>query len=93
MDVLWREQAACRSLGADLFHDGDRVDEALALCSGCSVVAECRSYAGKFPPARGSVWGGRVMGRVGRRSDREHAERTDPAVVWAEVQRLAGLAA
>ena len=43
----WREQAACKGLDPGLFHSGrgESSKEALAVCAGCLVVAECLHYA------------------------------------------------
>lgn len=39
------DRAACRSTDPDLFFDGTRTLEALAVCAVCPVMAECRQWA------------------------------------------------
>jgi hypothetical protein len=37
----WEALAACRGKDPELFHDGDRSKEAIAVCVACPVWAEC----------------------------------------------------
>lgn len=41
----WREHAACTDLDVDVFFDADREAEALAVCEGCPVRADCLDAA------------------------------------------------
>ncbi|SDN55142.1 WhiB family transcriptional regulator [Allokutzneria albata] len=43
MNREWRDTAACRDLGSELFFDNARTDEAKAVCSTCPVLAACRT--------------------------------------------------
>jgi len=38
---IWRVRAACLGM-SDLMFDQDRVEDALDVCRGCDVIAECR---------------------------------------------------
>lgn len=60
----WREHAACRDLDTNLFFpsgDGpgsaERIEQAKAVCAGCSVRSECLSFALTTRQDSG-VWGG-----------------------------------
>ena len=60
----WREHAACRDLDTNLFFppgDGpgstERIEQAKAVCAGCSVRTECLSFALSTRQDSG-VWGG-----------------------------------
>lgn len=62
----WSEFAACRGMGADLFHPerGGNGNAAKQVCAGCQVREECLDDAMKtgFP----GVWGG-LSGRERKR--------------------------
>lgn len=53
----WREQAACADADPDAFFDADREAEALAVCEGCPVRADCLDAALTMHLDYG-VWGG-----------------------------------
>ncbi|MGH9166806.1 MAG: WhiB family transcriptional regulator [Acidimicrobiia bacterium] len=58
----WREAAACRDLGSDLFFPlsddaAEQVEEAKAVCAGCSVREDCLAYALATGQWAG-IWGG-----------------------------------
>lgn len=60
----WREHSACRDLDTNLFFppgDGpgsaERIEQAKAVCAGCSVRSECLSFALSTRQDSG-VWGG-----------------------------------
>ncbi len=55
----WAAYASCRSADPDLFFpatDGD-VREAMRICSGCPVQAECADWALEMQLGYG-IWGG-----------------------------------
>lgn len=69
----WHRQAACRGMGADLFHpvvetgrptreNVARIKEAKAVCARCPVAAECLAEVAKLAPradlATGAIRGG-----------------------------------
>lgn len=85
-DPTWREQAACRGMGPDLFF-GDRSDAALKVCAGCEVRKQCSMAAAVNRETEG-VWGGKrrhePRPRVEKVSDDEVADR-----VLALFQKLA----
>jgi WhiB family redox-sensing transcriptional regulator len=57
----WHEQAACRGVGADVFHGGrgQGYEEARGICAGCDVTPECLAYAlNNEDRNRHGVWGG-----------------------------------
>jgi len=55
----WMVFAACRGADPDLFFDGDDHDPrpALAICSTCTVRAECLDFAFEARLTEG-IWGG-----------------------------------
>lgn len=55
----WQELAACHGLDTALFFpgQGESVDEARAVCSGCVVRSECAAYA-LDSGQRFGIWGG-----------------------------------
>jgi WhiB family redox-sensing transcriptional regulator len=55
----WTEHANCRGVAADLFFParGDSVEEAKAVCRGCTVRAQCLEYA-LVNVEKYGVWGG-----------------------------------
>lgn len=55
----WRAQGRCRSAPLSLFFPerGDDTRQAKAICAGCPVVEQCRSYGLAYPELRG-IWGG-----------------------------------
>lgn len=55
-DPFWREKANCRDANPRIFFDADRYAEALTVCNGCPIQAECLSERHGAP----GVWGGRV---------------------------------
>jgi WhiB family redox-sensing transcriptional regulator len=70
----WRDHAACRGKGADLFFTergaNSRIAEAQALCASCPVQAECHDYAVEAGERFG-VWGGSGATRLKvRRAER-----------------------
>jgi hypothetical protein len=67
----WRERAACRGVGAAVFHSSATKDRerALSFCARCTVVAECDALARQHTPAHLSVYGGRVVGRASWRTN------------------------
>lgn len=53
----WREEAACRGLGPEVFFDSDRWPDAREVCRRCPVWDACRDHAvGTNEPA--GIWGG-----------------------------------
>ena len=61
--MTWRTNAACRGADPDLFFpdrgDNAAVAQALAVCAGCTVRAECLEEALSRPELLG-VWGGKT---------------------------------
>lgn len=55
----WADDAACIEHPLVNFHPGrgERTAPALAVCRGCLVIAECRSYALEHDLEHG-IWGG-----------------------------------
>ena len=62
----WQLQGACREVGPDIFFSPDgergpaktaRENQAKAICSGCPVLAQCRSHALSAGETYGT-WGG-----------------------------------
>lgn len=85
-DPTWRQRAACRGMGPDLFY-ADSSGAALEVCARCPVKAKCAMTAAVNQEHNG-VWGG-------KRRDRSRplkTEQTDDEIaeaVLALVQRLA----
>lgn len=68
----WARLGRCRTAPVSLFFptQGDDVEQAKALCRGCPVLADCRSFALTYPSLQG-VWAAL--------SERErHAQRQGP---------------
>lgn len=73
----WTERAACKGMGPSLFVAGEgtvagraATAEALKVCGGCAVTAECLDYAKRIK-ARYGVWGGMTVVDIkGRRRSR-----------------------
>jgi len=78
MDRSWRELAACRGMGPDLFFGNDPAD-ALAVCARCPVTLEC-AQAGAGEEI--GVWGGRQLGgrKVVRRRNQRAAATADAEI-------------
>lgn len=59
-DGGWRERAACRGLGPDLFFTerGTATKDAKAVCEGCPVREDCLEFALDTVQLFG-VWGGK----------------------------------
>jgi WhiB family redox-sensing transcriptional regulator len=55
----WRHEAACIGMDPDIFFPAESASDAQAkaICAGCTVRAECLSYALEFRMDAG-VWGG-----------------------------------
>lgn len=73
----WREDAACRGQGPDLWFAPDRVSEAKAVCATCPVIVDCDQERRSMPTSsRGEtdrgIWAG--LTDVERRRQ-ERAER------------------
>jgi WhiB family transcriptional regulator, redox-sensing transcriptional regulator len=76
----WRERAACRGMGPDLFYADNRgherdcapiVRQAQAICARCPVRDECHAYALALPAnQRVGIWGGVSIAQEVRRSRR-----------------------
>ncbi len=78
--VAWMDDGACRDEDPDLFFPlsskSDQTDEAISVCHGCGVQAECLLYALRLPVQYG-VWGGhteRQRIRMLRKARRTHVE-------------------
>lgn len=59
----WRERAACRGMGPDLFfpaNDEGPLSTAAGkqVCAGCQVRAECLGEANTTPVEQYGIWGG-----------------------------------
>lgn len=56
----WHRRAACRTAAsADFFSTGAAaIERARAVCSGCPVLTECRSWALAQGPDLHGTWGG-----------------------------------
>lgn len=54
----WQERAVCVEKDPEMFFDPARYDEALTVCAGCPVRAQCREFGKGLGPG---VWGGRVQ--------------------------------
>jgi hypothetical protein len=63
------DAAACRNADPDIFFDGDRSKEAIAICIGCPVWAEC-TLANVDEPW--GVWGCSERSRVRMRKLRRN---------------------
>jgi len=59
-DHSWRDRAACRGMGPDLFFPerGELTDEAKAVCQGCPVSHACFIFAVQSGEHHG-IWGGK----------------------------------
>lgn len=55
----WAELARCRTAPTTLFFPvvGNDAEQAKAICAGCPVLHECRTFALSYPGLHG-VWGG-----------------------------------
>lgn len=69
----WRDRAACRTLGPDVFFTprggNAEFQEAVAICAGCEVRQACLDYA-LANRIRTGVWGGysaRARAAIARR--------------------------
>lgn len=53
----WSRKSRCRSAPTSVFFptQGDDVQQAKAICRGCPVLVECRTYALTYPSLQG-VW-------------------------------------
>jgi WhiB family transcriptional regulator, redox-sensing transcriptional regulator len=58
----WHRRAACRGMGPAMFFPGKghMPTQAIAVCSVCTVVVECRAAVGVDPETPG-VWGGTTV--------------------------------
>lgn len=58
IDFSWTERAACKDQSVDWFFATSREEpvDALVLCAGCAVRAECLAYALEHESI--GVWGG-----------------------------------
>lgn len=67
IEVMWKDKAACKDVGVELFFSYDDLDqrEALEYCNNCDVREECLLYA-LDRNERYGIWGG--MGERERRS-------------------------
>lgn len=56
----WLEQAACESIGGDLFFSTTQADinAAKTVCAGCPSRSQCREYALTADINMDGVWGG-----------------------------------
>ena len=61
----WLERAACRGMPVDLFFEAP-VEEAVAVCRSCEVIAACDAVARGTRTEYG-VWGGQDRERSGKR--------------------------
>ncbi len=59
--MKWQDDAACRGADPDLFHpergENDKARAAKSVCAGCTVTAECLSFA-LANGERSGIWGG-----------------------------------
>ena len=53
----WQADAACRDMDPELFYESEHEAAAKAVCAGCVVIGECRSYAIDRGEPHG-IWGG-----------------------------------
>ena len=81
MDVNWQQYAACADSNPDIFFDPERYAEALLVCRGCPVKAQCREL-GK---GQEGVWGG--YAKRGGRPRIEDASLLKPHGTDAAYQR------
>ncbi|MBF8187654.1 WhiB family transcriptional regulator [Nonomuraea sp. K274] len=60
-EISWLRRGACRSSDPDLFFplapSPSQEASAKAVCAGCQVIEECRSYALRAGESEG-IWGG-----------------------------------
>lgn len=58
-NIGWREEALCRTIGAELWFSDkkEEVTEAMRLCESCPVRRTCESWAVRTGQTYG-VWGG-----------------------------------
>lgn len=62
--MSWRERAACIGLDHLFFVDrGNDGREAMAICRGCEVRAQCLSYALTADRPLLGIWGGTTFAR------------------------------
>lgn len=59
--MTWQERAACAAPWVDPVWFTDDVEQAIVVCQGCPVRAECWAYAVRARE-QGAVWGGRWRG-------------------------------
>lgn len=58
-NLSWQEHANCTEVAdPDMFFDPGRYSQALTVCAGCPVKAQCREYGKSMG---GGVWGGEVF--------------------------------
>ena len=60
----WMDDAACRGVDPDLFHNRYQVGEAKEVCRGCPVRLACLEYALAAPELRGVLGGVTTKERV-----------------------------
>jgi len=75
MELLWKNQAACRGVDPTIFYPvtEEEAESAKAVCGQCSVRQGCLDYALSYRE-RDGVWGGateRERRRILRRRQRE----------------------
>lgn len=70
----WASYAACRDADPDIFFaaNDSAAEEALRICGGCAVKAECLDWALEMG-ARYGVWGGMTEGQR-RKAARQRAK-------------------
>jgi len=74
----WQRRAACRGMDANIFHPrrGASIEPAKAICAGCIVLDECRSWS-LTQPEPGGILGG-YGGRQRRQLRADLAARGGP---------------
>ena len=72
------QAAACGSVDAEIFFDGECVDEAKAICATCPLQSTCLSYAVECEEF--GVWGGATA--------EERAALRGSGPVWTPEERL-----
>jgi WhiB family redox-sensing transcriptional regulator len=81
------DEAACRTADPECFFDESRTLEALAVCAGCPLAAECLEYA--LENEDHGVWGGTTPEvRTVMRGGALAGTPEDRHLVWALHERI-----
>jgi WhiB family redox-sensing transcriptional regulator len=83
----WHSRAACRGMGTDLFFPtkGRKPNQAIAVCTGCGVIGECRTAAEVDHDTPG-VWAGTTV------KQRRQVRRTGPETIPGDMGTVCAMA-